>query len=183
MSFHPYIKKFLDDLDTAKRFVDFDELTRFIKLIMSAKEKNAKVLFFGNGGSAAIASHLSVDLMRSLNIRGLNFNEADLITCFSNDFGYSEWVAETIRLHADNGDVVVLVSSSGESSNIINAAEATNEMGIDLVTFSGFDSNNSLRKLGLINFWVNSKNYNVVEMTHHIWLLAMIEALSEKSGT
>jgi len=180
MSFHQYTKKFLNDLDIAKAVLDFDELDRFINLISSAKEKNAKVLFFGNGGSAAIASHLSVDLMRSLNIRGLNFNEADLITCFSNDFGYAEWIAKTIALHADTGDVVVLVSSSGESQNIINAAKAAKEMGLDLVTFSGFDANNSLRKLGVMNFWVNSENYNVVEMTHHIWLLTMVEALLEK---
>ena len=182
MSFHLYVKKFLNDLDKAKTVEDFDELDRFIKLVISAKEKNAKILFFGNGGSAAMASHLSVDLMRSLNIRGLNFNEADLITCFSNDFGYAEWIAKMIRLHADNGDVIVLISSSGESQNIINAAKTANELGLDLVTFSGFDANNRLRKLGAINFWVNSKNYNVVEMTHHIWLLAMVEALLEKRG-
>ena len=179
MAFHLHAKNFLNNLDRAKAVLDFDQLNRFIKLISSAKEQGSKVLFFGNGGSAAVASHLSVDLMRSLNIRGLNFNEADLITCFSNDFGYGEWVAKTIKLHADHGDVVVLVSSSGESLNIINAAKIANDMGLDLVTFSGFDKNNRLRKLGSINFWVDSTNYNVVEMTHHIWLLAMVEALLE----
>ena len=78
--------------------------------------------------------------------------------------------------------MVVLVSSSGGSYNIINEAKATREMGLDLVTFSGFNAKNSLRKLGLINFWVDSKNYNVVEMTHHIWLLSMVEALLEKES-
>lgn len=179
MSFETYIKSFFDNLNSAKNKADFEALNSFINLVALAKEKKNKVFFFGNGGSAAIASHLSVDLMRSLNMRGMNFNEADLITCFSNDFGYEKWVAECIKLHAGINDLVVLISSSGESPNIINAAKASIEIGVDLVTFSGFDENNKLRKMGAINFWADSSNYNVVEMTHHIWLLAMVEALLE----
>ena len=177
MVFELSVKKFLDCLDNTKNSVEVDALQQFAELIEEVHSKNKKILFFGNGGSAAMASHLSVDLMRSLNIRGLNFNEADLITCFSNDFGYENWISETIKVHGDSDDLIVLISSSGESKNMLQAGKIANELGINLVTFSGFQKDNSLRKLGKINFWADSCNYNVVEMTHHIWLLAVVEVL------
>ena len=180
MLFEPSIKKFLKCLDNTKNTVEVELLEQFAELVQEVKLKNNRVLFFGNGGSAAMASHLSVDLMRSLKIKGLNFNEADLITCFSNDFGYENWISETIRIHGAVGDLIVLISSSGESKNMLAAGKIANEMGLDLVTFSGFQAYNSLRKLGKINFWADSKNYNVVEMTHHIWLLAVVEFLIER---
>ena len=177
MVFELSLKKFLDCLDDTKNTIEVDSLKQFAELIHEVQSKNKKILFFGNGGSAAMASHLSVDLMRSLNIRGLNFNEADLITCFSNDFGYENWISETIKVHGDSDDLIVLISSSGESENMLRAGKIANEIGINLVTFSGFQKNNSLRALGKINFWVDSCIYNVVEMTHHIWLLAVVEFL------
>lgn len=177
MVFRPYMKNFLDDLDIVKNDLDISALENFSKLLKRVKMKNKKVLFFGNGGSAAMASHLSVDLMRSLNIKGINFNEADLITCFANDFGFENWISETIKIHCDKEDLIVLISSSGESANMLIAGKIAKKMHIDLVTFSGFEGTNSLRKLGKINFWADSKNYNVVEMAHHIWLLAVVESL------
>lgn len=182
MAFESNLKSFLRCLDAAKNTLDTELLEQFAELLKVIKLKNKKILFFGNGGSAAMASHVSVDLMRSLSIKGMNFNEADLITCFSNDYGYEKWISETIKIHAEQDDLIVLISSSGESPNVLVAAEIANEMGVDLVTFTGFQKDNNLRKLGKMNFWADSTNYNVVEMTHHIWLLAVIECLidSEK---
>ena len=74
-------------------------------------------------------------------------------------------------------DVVVLISSSGRSQNIINAAEYAKNNDINIVTFSGFDDDNPLKILGDINFWVDSHAYNIVEMTHHIWLLAIVDMI------
>ena len=84
-------------------------------------------MIFGNGGSAAIASHVSVDLTKNANIRSVNFNEADLITCFSNDYGYERWVEKAIDFYADDKDVLILISSSGKSLNMINACKAARE--------------------------------------------------------
>ena len=81
-------------------------------------------MIFGNGGSAAIASHASVDLTKNANIRAVNFNEADLITCFSNDYGYEKWIEKAIDFYADDKDVLILISSSGKSVNMINACKA-----------------------------------------------------------
>ena len=110
----------------------------------------------------------------------MNFNEPNLITCFSNDYGYENWIKEALKIYAKTDDLLILISSSGESLNILNAAEKAKNMGMKLVTLSGFDSNNSLRKYGDINLWVNSKSYNFVEMAHHIWLVSIVDFITEK---
>ena len=79
-------------------------------------------MIFGNGGSAAIASHFSVDLTKNAKIRCVNFNESDLLTCFSNDFGYEKWVEKAIDFYSDPGDTLILISAGGNSSNMVNAA-------------------------------------------------------------
>ena len=151
-----------------------------LKLIKNVSANSGKIIFVGNGGSAALASHVAVDFTKAAKVRAINFNEADLITCFANDYGYDRWVAEALGAYADLGDLVILISSSGKSPNIINGALKAKQMGLTVVALSGFDKDNPLRKLGDIEMWANSKNYNVVEMTHHIWLLSLVEALATK---
>ena len=144
------------------------------KLISSYK-KNGKIIIVGNGGSAAIASHVSVDLIKSVGIRSMTFNESSFLTCFANDYGYENWVAEALKMHARKEDTIILISSSGESQNILRGAFFAREQNINLITFSGFKKNNSLSDLGKVNIWVNSYNYNYVEITHHNALLAIVD--------
>ena len=101
------------------------------------------------------------------------------MTCFSNDYGYKHWVAKALEFYADKGDLLVLISSSGKSQNIINGANKAKAMGLELVTFSGFSHKNPLRQLGKLNLWVDSTSYNIIEMTHHIWLLGIVDYLIE----
>ena len=138
-----------------------------------------KVILVGNGGSSAMASHVAVDFTKAAGIRAVNFNESDLITCFANDYGYENWVAEALEAYADPGDLAILISSSGKSQNILNGAEKAKKMGLYLITLSGFFPDNPLRKLGSLNLWVDSTEYNIVEMTHHVWLVAIIDYLIE----
>ena len=149
--------------------------------MVQAKKNNAKIMIFGNGGSAAIASHVSVDLTKNANIRSVNFNEADLITCFANDYGYERWIEKAIDFYADDKDVLILISSSGKSPNMINACKAARNNKISkIITFTGHDNNNPLSKLGDINFWINSKAYNFVENLHQVWLLAIVDLIIGK---
>ena len=135
-------------------------------------------MIFGNGGSAAIASHVSVDLTKSAGIRCSNYNEADLITCFSNDYGYERWIEKAIDFYSDDNDILILISSSGKSQNVINACKAAKSKKISkIITFTGHEQNNPLSKLGDINFWINSKAYNFVENTHQIWLLTIVDLI------
>jgi|TARA_B110000037_G_scaffold215426_1_gene272793 D-sedoheptulose 7-phosphate isomerase len=148
-----------------------------IKDIFLKTKKNNKVIICGNGGSAATASHVAVDLSKNANIRAINFNEADLITCLSNDYGYENWMSAAINLYADKNDVVVLLSCSGKSPNIVNAAKLAKKKKLKLITFSGIDKNNPLIKQnkGGINIWTNSKAYNQIEIIHHMILLTIID--------
>jgi D-sedoheptulose 7-phosphate isomerase len=157
-----------------------DDLVRLKDLLEKVRVAGKKVIFAGNGGSAALASHCAVDFAKSARIRAVNFNEASLITCLANDYGYERWLEEALRIHADDGDMVILISSSGRSPNMIRAAEYSNARELLLVTFTGWEPDNRLRSLGQLNFWVPSRVYNIIEMTHHIWLLAVCDLLMEK---
>ena len=148
---------------------------------MTQKKKRKKILIFGNGGSASIASHFSVDLIKNTKIRCINYNEADLITCFSNDFGYERWVEMTIKYFGDKGDILIVISSSGKSKNMINACNAAkNKKMSKIITFTGHDKNNPLSKLGNVNFWIDSKAYNFVENIHQVWLLTICDLIIGK---
>ena len=149
------------------------------QVFAEAQNKGNKVILVGNGGSAAIASHVSVDLTKIARVRAINFNEADLITCFGNDYGYENWMAKALEFYSDRGDVAVIISSSGQSQNVVIGANAARDIGLHVVTLSGFRANNPLRMLGDLNLWVNSESYNVVETTHQSWLLAVIDRLVE----
>jgi len=173
--FEDYFKQIGQKLNST----DVKNLNKVINLILNVDKKGKKVIIAGNGGSAAIASHISVDLTKSAKIRSTNFNEADLITCFANDYGYERWLEEAIESFADRHDAVILISSSGQSKNIINAAKKAKKMGLGVVTLSGFDRNNPLRQIGDINFWVDSRVYNIVESVHNIWLSAIVDRLTK----
>ena len=151
----------------------FDDLIRIKDMWQRTNQDGGKIIFAGNGGSAAMASHCSVDLTKSAGIRAINFNEADLITCFANDYGYDDWVEKAVQFYGDKNDSLVLISSSGNSMNMVNAAKEAQKLGISVVTFTGFDADNKLKQMGEINLWVDSKAYNIVEMTHHIWILGI----------
>ena len=116
---------------------------------------------------------------KAVGVRSTNYNEADLITCLSNDFGYENWVSKAIEYYADSGDTIILISSSGTSQNIINGAKQAKKMSLPIITFSGFDKNNELRKLSNLSFWVDSNEYNIVEMAHHVWLVSIVDYIGE----
>ena len=167
-------KKSLLQTDTSETMIAMK------KLLLKTRDSGNKVLIVGNGGSAAMASHVSVDLTKQAGIRTVNFNEADLITCFANDYGYENWVTKSIEFYGDEGDVAILISSSGKSKNMINAAAQANKMGIHVITLTGFKQDNPLKKLGELNFWLDSRAYNIIENTHQIWLLMVCDLIIGK---
>ena len=148
--------------------------------ILKLKLNNKKILIFGNGGSASISSHFSTDMTKFAKIRCLNFNEANLITCFANDYGYENWAAKSIDFYGEKGDILIAISSSGRSKNIINACKAAKRKKFSfIVTLSGFKKNNPLSKIGDMNFWIKSDIYNYVENVHQILLLSLVDSLKK----
>ena len=116
-----YINKIIKEISFDENIIQ--KILSIKKLLLNCKKNNKKVIIFGNGGSSAIASHFSVDLTKNSRIRCVNFNEYDLITCFSNDFGYENWILKAIDYYGDKGDLLILISSSGMSKNITNGCK------------------------------------------------------------
>lgn len=170
-----YFESYFDLIHKKLDSIHHEQLMRLAELIVKVHEADKKIIIAGNGGSAAMASHVAVDLTKAAGIRAITFNEADLLTCFANDYGYERWVAKALEFYGDEGDLAILISSSGSSPNMINGANQARIMDMPVVTLSGFSADNPLRELGDINLWVESSAYNIVEMTHHIWLVAVID--------
>ena len=156
------------------------KIKKLYNQVLGIKKKKKKIIIVGNGGSAAIASHFSVDMTKNGNIRCINFNESDLLTCFSNDYGYENWVKQALRFYLDSGDIVILISASGNSQNMINAAKFLKNKKNYLVTLTGFNGFNKLSKYGNLNFTVNSKVYNHIENVHQYWLLMLCDLAALK---
>jgi D-sedoheptulose 7-phosphate isomerase len=125
-----------------------------------------KLMFIGNGGSAAIASHMATDYSKNGGVRALALNDASMLTCLGNDLGYDRVFAKQIELHARKGDLVIAISSSGRSANILNAVDAAAAAGCTIATMSGFTPDNPLRRKGEWNFFVASDRYGFVEIGH-----------------
>jgi len=171
-----FYRNFFEEIKNSLNQSDISSLDKIAKTLSSLKRKN-KVIIFGNGGSAAISSHVSVDLTKNAKVRSINFNEADLLTCFANDYGYEKVFSKSLEFYADRGDVVIIVSSSGRSKNLLEAAKVCKKKKILLYTFTGFSKSNPLKKMGNINLWVNSKAYNIIENIHQIWLLSIVDRI------
>ncbi len=172
-----FYKKYFMEISKMISDIDDNKLLNICKIMKNLNKKN-KIILAGNGGSASMASHVAVDFTKFLKIRSVNFNEPNLLTCFANDYGYENWVKEALKAYAIKGDLVILISSSGQSKNLVNGALTAKKMGLKLITLTGFKKNNPLSKIGDINLWADSKTYNIIEMTHHIWLLSIADYLS-----
>ena len=103
--------------------LNIKEFERFIKKLKNVKSNKKKLFLAGNGGSSSIASHAAVDFLKNSKIVAQTFNEYNLITCFSNDYGYEKWLEKSISFYCKKDDCLILISSSGKSKNIINAAK------------------------------------------------------------
>ncbi len=173
-----------DYFNECKNFISNQEVIQSCKeakkMILKTADTEGKLMFAGNGASASIANHASLDFTKQAKIKSVNFNESALITAFSNDFGYENWLQKAIEYYGDDKDTLILISSSGRSSNVINAAKYANNNNINVITFTGFDSNNPLSMLGDLNFWLDSKSYNIIEGIHQIWLMSICDLIIGK---
>lgn len=139
----------------------------------AAHAAGGKLIFIGNGGSAAIASHMAIDYSKNGGMRALAFNDASFLTCLGNDLGFENIFAKPIEMLGRPEDMLVAISSSGNSPNILNGVAAARAHGMTVVGLSGFAADNRLRRLGDINIHVPSPLYGLVEVSH----LAIVHAI------
>ncbi len=130
------------------------------------------IYLIGNGGSAAICSHIANDLVKA-KISAFAMTDPAVLTCLSNDYGYDNVYQKQLASHSIN-TTLVAVSSSGKSENILRAVNWAMDMDMNVITFTGFLADNPVRKAGNINYWVPSNNYGVVECAHLCMLHAIV---------
>ncbi len=140
------------------------------------------IFFIGNGASASIASHFSIDISKNCRIRTRNFADASLLTALANDISYCEVFAEPLTWHMQEGDMLVAISSSGNSPNIVRAIETADKLGGITVTLSAMQANNTIRTMGGLNFYIAAQTYGLAETCHaailHYWLDRFTEEIA-----
>ncbi len=140
-----------------------------------AQASGNKMILIGNGGSAAIASHQAIEFLKNGGVRALALNDGASLTALANDFGYANVFAEQLRMLGRRGDMLVAISSSGQSTNILKAVETARARDMAIATFSGFRPDNLLRGRGDVNFYVDSTQYGFVELAHHALIQAILD--------
>jgi D-sedoheptulose 7-phosphate isomerase len=142
---------------------------------LKAQASGNKMILIGNGGSAAIASHQAIEFLKNGGIRALALNDGASLTALANDFGYANVFAEQLKMIGQRGDLLIAISSSGQSTNILKGVEVARSHGITVATFSGFKPDNLLRGKGDVNFYVASDQYGFVEIAHHALIQAILD--------
>lgn len=155
--------------------VEATDILHAVNIAKQARASTQRFFFIGNGGSAAIASHMAADWLSTAGVAAMSFNEPAQITCIANDMGYDQVFSKPIWLHGQSEDVLFAISSSGQSASILRATEAAIKLDMRVITLSGFDADNPLRKLGDVNFHVPSDRYGLVEVAHHAICHAILD--------
>jgi len=149
-------------------------------LLRETNKKGGKVIFVGNGASASLSSHAATDLTKQAKIQSIALNDHNLITALANDYGYENWVSNGLSYYANEKDLLVLFSVSGESLNLINAVKFAKKIKMKTLSFTGCNIDNNLRRETDFSLWVDCNSYNIVESIHTIWITLIIDLIVGK---
>jgi D-sedoheptulose 7-phosphate isomerase len=165
----------LSILDSQGNFLDPDEaFSQLTKLTFQVNSEGGTIYFLGNGASASMASHFAADMAKTGGIRTMVFTDLSLLTAVANDVSYEDVYAEPLKWYMKSKDMVVAISSSGNSPNIVRAVQQAKEFGGTVITVSAMKEDNAIRKFGDLNFYVPAKTYGFAETAHaailHYWM-------------
>tara|TARA_B100000787_G_scaffold144403_1_gene114246 strand:+ start:13871 stop:14458 length:588 start_codon:yes stop_codon:yes gene_type:complete len=175
------LKKYLNEVVYSIRSFELENILLLKKKILVTKKKKGKVYIFGNGGSISTANHFAVDMTKNAKVETISISNDNLITCFSNDYGFEYWIENGIKYHVKKNDFIIFLSVSGKSKNIINAAKYCNKKKINFFSLTGHKKNNLLNKLSKNFLWIDSMSYNIVEIAHSIILLNIVDLIIGKN--
>lgn len=153
-----------------------DALRRSVEILKAVQTARGTQFFLGNGASAAFAEHMALDWTKNGDVRSQNPSSSVLLTALANDISFQDSFATYLDRYARPGDLVVTISSSGNSENVIRAISKARSMDCKVITLSGLKPDNSSRKLGDVNFYVPARTYGIVECAHQVLLHMMIDA-------
>lgn len=163
--------------------IGFDEaLHEWVELTQACRTSEKMIYFCGNGASAMMASHMAADATKNGGLRAQSFNDAALMTAISNDIAYEKVFSLPVERFASKDDMLITISSSGGSPNIIDAIQTAREKGLKVVTLSGKNESNPSRKLGDLNFYIPSPRYGIVECAHQVLLHCWLDTYLDQYG-
>tara|TARA_Y100001978_G_C23629117_1_gene402496 strand:+ start:494 stop:1069 length:576 start_codon:yes stop_codon:yes gene_type:complete len=164
-------------------FVDnYDkELIKIKDQILKTNKNRGKLIFFGNGASASLSSHAATDFSKQAKIESIALNDHNLLTAFSNDYGYSNWVKKSIEIYAKHNDLIFFISVSGESENLKNGLNYAKEIGLRTISFTGCNKSNYLKVNSDLGIWIDCSAYNIVESIHTICITSLIDLIIGKA--
>ena len=150
-------------------------IDRLCGLSREVQASGGQQIFCGNGASAAFASHMALDWAKNARVDSRCFSDVALLTATVNDIGADDLFAGPLLWHGHAGDLLVTISSSGNSPNIIKALEVARQLNMQVVTFSGLQPDNKSRVAGDLNFYVPAMTYGMVECAHQLLLHAWLD--------
>lgn len=187
---HEYITELISKLEQTSitireqnRKLKYDEgIQKLVDIFTKHKREQTNLFFIGNGGSSAIASHMTADFMKNGGMNTYNLYDNAVTTCMGNDYGYEYIFSRPLDFLLKENDLLVAISSSGNSQNIINAIEVAQKKQVDVITFTGFIEENKAKQLGKINVYVPSNKYGIVESIHNLMLQQIVDMIMERDG-
>lgn len=169
--------------ETSDKCTNYDQgIELLVDMFTRHKMKDSQLFFIGNGGSSAIASHMTADFMKNGGMNTYSLYDNAVTTCMGNDYGYEYIFSRPIDFLVREGDLLVAISSSGNSSNIINAIEKARKKNAEIITFTGFEPGNTVKKMGDINVYVPCMKYGIVESVHNLILQQVVDMIMERDG-
>lgn len=162
---------------------DYEEaIQRLLDVFSEVKTSGKQVFFIGNGGSAAIASHMTADFMKNGGMKTYSLYDNSVTTCMGNDYGYEYIFSRPLEFLANEGDLLVAISSSGNSQNIVNAIQVAQKKKLRILTLSGFARENRISSMGNYNLHVPVSHYGMVESIHNLILQQIVDTILERDG-
>lgn len=185
-----YMEKLMQYLQETKVYVtdntvcdSYESAIQILVNLFSDIKKNGKQVFFiGNGGSAGIAGHMAADFMKNGGMKTYSLYDHPLTTCMGNDYGYEYIFSRPLEFLGNPGDLLVAISSSGNSQNIVNAIQVARTRKMKVITFSGFEKDNKIVGMGDCNLYVPVSHFGMVESIHNLILQHVVDVIWERDG-
>ena len=175
------LKKYIDEIEYLINSINLNDILSLKDKIVHTKKLKGRIFVFGNGGSSSTANHFAVDMTKNANIETISLSNDNLITCFSNDYGFNDWIKKAIKFYVKKKDFVIFLSVSGKSKNIINAIKYCKKYKISHFSLTGHKKDNPVNKLSKNYLWINSMSYNAVEIIHSVILLNIVDLIIGKN--
>lgn len=170
-------KNYKTKVQSLLKNTDIKKINKLCKIIKDTSERKNNIFVFGNGGSASTANHFANDMTKNAKIKTLSYSNDNLITCYSNDYGFENWIKKVLEHYAKPGDLTIFISASGNSENVVRGAKFCKLKKIQSYSLTGLKKNNKLNTISDNFFWINSSSYNQVEIIHHMILLISVDVL------